>query len=301
MPKSFKFSDSVEQLAEGIITRGPDNPMRSAELFREILKIDDFPSYLAHYLNAETRKNRTERWRQYWELIKVHKVPDPNAATMKDSFHGHHSFHAFREEEAPEYSERSGDVYPLKRTELFTARAYLGEHPELHASLAMTQTIMCEYLDELKDALVGSARAKYGAQITDEEQILLTNLSSACSKLVQGAQAHSFLRDMSPIMACALSTQNLKSGDNWRPVLLFSFSRKAFQGKAPDGTDATCPFSEFFNRTLGVSVTGTEGHYEAAYGDLTQGFGNLVFFIHDRFSSEGYVKQMSLVAQEVAL
>jgi len=306
--KSFRFSKSVDALAKRIASAPDNSPMSRREIFQGVLSIPDFPKHLAWQLNdISSKPKRRQYWQLCWEFIQTNKVPDPDAPTVKESFHGRLGFKGFYPDDFPEDEKRPGDIYPLKRIETRKARAYLHENPQMHAANAGIQLAISTYLSHLSNTLVNIVNtelAKIEDITTEDLKLQVAALQNNLGGLVEGAQSHSFLRDMSPILASAFADQpaeQMLTADYYRAGLLFAFRRNAFLGAAPaNGNDFSCPFRHFFAQVYATKVEGSgDGAYRAEQGDKITGFGSLLTFYQDYFSGDQYQKPMQKVAEQI--
>lgn len=306
---SFHFSKSIDALAERIALAPAHAPLSRVEIFQGVLSIPDFPKHLEKELNDnQTPARRRQHWGLCWEFMTTNKIPDPDAESIKESFHGRLGFTGFMPEDANQQGKRPGDIYPLKRSETKKARVFLQENPQMHAAVAGIQAGIVLYLDHLSAALIDKtkkAALKRDDMSEDDLKLRVAVLTDNLRTLSEGAESHSFLRDMSPILAAAYSKEGgeeMPALDSYRLGLLLAFERNAFLGAAPvNGEDFKCPFRHYFAQVLATKVAQTDGgNYQVSYGDKRQEFGALLSFFYDHFSGEQYEKPMQKVAELIA-
>ena len=309
--KRFQFSKAVDDLAERVVAAPIDAPVPRNEIFKDILSIPDFPNHFAAQMNdmQVSKGRRRSHWGLCWEFITVNKVPNPDAPSVKESFHGRVGFTDFRAEDALTGKKRAGDIYPLTRNETRRAREYLRDHPQTHAAVAGIQASVVTYLHHLSAVVVQKTKAglsEHADMNAQDKAFRVSVLKNDFANLIKGAESHSFLRDMSPILGAAFAAQG-NGGDftyeKYRAGLLLAFERNAFMGDAPEsGRVFVCPFRSYFAQVLATKVERHgDGVFYGSQGDKTHEFGALLSFMEEHFSDDSYAKPMSLVSDQLSL
>ncbi len=174
--------------------------------------------------------------------------------------HTHFNNSAMRAALRAQHIVRDQDTYPLSVDELYEAKAYIAEHPELQQAIAIIQAGLQDYFKDLGDVLRAS-----------KDLPPLTNMITRASPLAKMMNAFtneaggfSFMHDLLPIMASSLARQEKEGGaapksaeHQMGRALCDAFRLQAFTSfvKRPlKESVLVCPFSQIITRVFSMKV-----------------------------------------------
>lgn len=176
---------------------------------------------------------------------------------------------------------RNSQSYILGREDLAQAKAYIAENPSFHVGIAALQGCLTSYLDDL----IGNLRGYAGMHNDADLKYILARIDGEFTK---NADADSFLRDMSPLIARSLSYKStaFSPEDLKDPGVLRSFFEKHafkssayFPGNIPD--TRKCPFAPHFAEVMSIHISsGQDGLYKAERGQ----FGDTLLSVMERIN-----------------